>query len=200
MEQQKHQSEISIRSQAVPSLRRSAASFFFLQSFPNEIVNFRFFQQFVKKLKSKIDFFFFYPFFLKKRKHEETKLYYWKMETFHKWIGSSISKWESKVVPVNWRKIFLKHCTTRAKIYPPYFIVQQTICQGSFGVLSKSIIFQMASMGSSVMTPSHHWQRQLTLETGPRGARNAKFYTRWFFFWRILIRPQNCVDISFAVR
>ena len=104
----------------------------------------------------------------------------WKIETFYNWC--SISRLESKVFPVNWRTIFLKHCTTRAKIYPPYFIVQQTICQGSFGVLSKSIIFQMASMGSSVMTPSHHWQRQLTLETGPRGLEMQSFIPDNFFF------------------
>ena len=92
-------------------------------------------------------------------------------------------------------KFFFNHCTTRAKIYPPYFIVQQTICQGSFGVLSKSIIFQMASMGSSVMTPSHHWQRQLTLETGLGGSKCKVLYPTIFLGW-ILMRPQNCLKIN----
>ena len=106
-------------------------------------------------------------------------------------------------------KFFLQHCMTRAKIYPPYFIVQQTICQGSFGVLSKSIIFQMASMGSSVMTPSHHWQRQLTLETGPLGGSKFKilyptFFFTFFFFWRVkeflsLIVSAVCLQFCFLL-
>ena len=39
----------------------------------------------------------------------------------------------------------------------------------------------MASMGSSVMTPSHHWQRQLTLETGLGGLEMQSFIPDDFF-------------------